>query len=334
VSDALHLKVGWLYAITSFFTLFIINGILTFMLYPGEVWLSVAGTGTEANAFWSAFFNPTFWPSLAVRALVCCSLAGLWAFFTAACMDEKHHPRMKEEFARFSVLWLVPGFLLMPVFFLLYIYCVPAGQRILLDLGARTIGAGLYTQVTRMAAMSMGGSISIAVIAYLLVWRSPRELRFWQALAIFLVAFASFGATEYTREMLRKPYVVGQHLYSSGVRVKDVAKINQEGYLAHSPWIRPEEKTGTSPEAVLARGEIIFRGACMPCHTVDGYRSMRRLIGVRDFKAVGAILTLLHDRPDDSIYNNFMPPLAATQDEITALNIYLDQLAHPAAAQQ
>lgn len=334
ISDELHLKVGWVYAATSFCTLFIINGILTFMLTPGDAWLSVAGSGTEAGAFWSAFFNPTFWPSLILRFLACCSLAGVWAFFTAACMDEKHHPRMKEEFARFSVLWLVPGFLLMPVFFLLYIYCVPEGQRVLLELGTHTIGIGVYTQVTRMAILSMGGSISIAVIAYLLVWRSPRELRFWQALAIFLVAFASFGATEYTREMLRKPYVVGQHLYSNGIRVKDVAQINQTGYLAHSPWIRPEEMTGTSPEAVSARGEIMFRGACMPCHTVDGYRGMRKLIGERDCKAIGNILNVLHDQPDDSKYKSFMPPLAGTPGEMNDLNLYLDRLANSPVASQ
>ena len=67
IPDALHLKVGWLYAISSFCTLVIINGILTFMLTPGDAWLAVAGTGQEASRFWQAFFNPTYWPSLAVR---------------------------------------------------------------------------------------------------------------------------------------------------------------------------------------------------------------------------------------------------------------------------
>lgn len=38
----------------------IINGILTFMLTPGDAWLAVAGTGQEASRFWHAFFNPTY----------------------------------------------------------------------------------------------------------------------------------------------------------------------------------------------------------------------------------------------------------------------------------
>jgi cytochrome bd-type quinol oxidase subunit 1 len=71
VSDELHLMIGWVYALTSFLTLVIINGILTFMLTPGDPWLAVAGTGQEASRFWQAFFNPTFWPSLFLRTLAC-----------------------------------------------------------------------------------------------------------------------------------------------------------------------------------------------------------------------------------------------------------------------
>ena len=43
ISNELHLKVGYVYAAASFLTLLIINGILTFMLTPGESWLAVAG---------------------------------------------------------------------------------------------------------------------------------------------------------------------------------------------------------------------------------------------------------------------------------------------------
>jgi hypothetical protein len=37
--------------------------------------------------------------------------------------------------------------------------------------------------------------------------------------------------------MLRKPYVIGGWMYSNGVRVPYVARINQEGYLAHTMWV-------------------------------------------------------------------------------------------------
>ena len=75
IDEKLHLTVGWVYAGASVCTLIIINGILTFMLTPGDTWLAVAGTGHEASKFWNAFFNPTYWPSLLLRSCVCC-LAG------------------------------------------------------------------------------------------------------------------------------------------------------------------------------------------------------------------------------------------------------------------
>lgn len=75
VPEALHLKVGWVYAAASLCTLVIINGILTFMLSPGDAWLAVAGTGAESSRFWQSFFNPTYWPSLFLHVLVCTSLA-------------------------------------------------------------------------------------------------------------------------------------------------------------------------------------------------------------------------------------------------------------------
>ncbi len=61
LSNELHLKVGWPYAATSFCTLVIINGILTFMLTPGDSWLAVAGTGAEAARFCETSFNPTYY---------------------------------------------------------------------------------------------------------------------------------------------------------------------------------------------------------------------------------------------------------------------------------
>ncbi len=96
----LHLRIGWLYAGTSLFTLIIINGILTFMLTPGAAWLSVAGTGAESSRFWNAFFNPTYWPSLAMRTLVCISLAGIWALVTGSRIDAEKQPELKSSYLR------------------------------------------------------------------------------------------------------------------------------------------------------------------------------------------------------------------------------------------
>ena len=80
-------------------------------------------------------------------------------------------------------------------------------------------------------------------------------------------------------------------------------------------------------------GESMFRGQCMNCHTVDGYRSMRRLMGGRDRKAIGNLLAMLHDPPPIAPYRNFMPPLVGTSSEVDALTDYLDALVNGKPAQ-
>ncbi|MCL4695374.1 MAG: cytochrome ubiquinol oxidase subunit I, partial [Candidatus Hydrogenedentes bacterium] len=353
IPDKLHLTVGWVYAFFSFLTLVIINGILTFMLTPGQSWLEVAGTGNEATRFWQAFFNPTYWPSLGIRTLVCISLAGVWALVTASRIDGFENPALKTSFVRWSAKWLIPAFILLPVFFLWFLHMVPFEQRGLIKLGIATIGQGVFTQVTRAALVTMMTSATIAMVVYFLAFRNPRDFTFGHAVAVLFLALAATASTEQAREMLRKPYVVVNHIYSNGVRAKtEVAKFNDEGYLARSIWATEEQKAewarldaatpvpGTvvpaaeapQPERVpqLDRGKLMLRGQCMACHTVDGYRSLRKLLAERDRESIANVLTMLHEYKDDSPYRAYMPPLVGSDGEIAALADYLDYLVQTA----
>jgi cytochrome bd ubiquinol oxidase subunit I len=323
ISDALHVKIGWLYAIASICTLVIINGILAFMLTPGDSWLAVAGTGNEASRFWQAFFNPTYWPNLVIRSLICASLAGVWALLTCSRIDRDKQPELKASLVRWSASWLAPTFVLLPVALLWYLWCVPESQRALLQTGISTIGSGLFTQVTRVAMAMILSSVTIVSVTYLFAWRTPRDFTFSQALLVLFLALIATASGEYAREMLRKPYVIGQFMYANGVRIYDVKKLNTDGYLAHSLWTNP---TGDAH----ARGEAMFRGQCLACHTVDGYRSMKRLLGERDRKSIGSLLLVLHNHKADSPYRSFMPPLVGTSEEISALGDYLATLNAPA----
>ena len=309
-----HQNLGWLYAGTSYCTLVIINGILSFMLTPGAAWLAVAGRGQEASRFWQAFFNPTYWPSLVLRTLVCSSLAGVWALITASRIEE-NQLELKAEVIRWSTRWLIPSFVLMPFAFLWYLSAVPENSRTLMQAGVSTIGSGLFTQVTRAGLVTIMTSATILAIVYFLAWRNPQDFRLGHAIAVLMLALAATGATEHAREMIRKPFTVGQYIYSDGVRRSQLAGFNLTGYVTDSPW-----------NQAMNPGELMFRGQCMNCHTVDGYRSMRRLMNGRDRKSIGNMLTVLHETPATSPYRNFMPPLVGTKQEIDALGDYLDGL--------
>ncbi|MDX1935345.1 MAG: cytochrome ubiquinol oxidase subunit I [Capsulimonadales bacterium] len=325
IDDKTHLTVGYIYAGASILTLVIINGILTFMLTPGQTWLSVAGTGQEASKFWYAFFNPTYWPSLLLRVLVCTSLAGVWALVTLSRLQAPQFERTKVTLIRWSASWLIPAFLLMPVCMLWFMANVPASNRGLLQLGMSTIGSGAFTQITRIVLLSVMTTFTISAVVYFFAYKSPRDFAIGHAVSVLGLALAATASTEYAREALRKPYVIGQHMYSNGIRVSEIEKFNREGYLAQSVWGQKARADGDS----LKIGEAMYRGQCMNCHTNDGYRSMRRLLADRNTEAIASLLTMLHEPKPDSPYARYMPPLVGTPEEVNGLAEYLATLAAP-----
>jgi len=329
IDPKLHLKVGWVYAGASIFTLIIINGILTFMLTPGDAWLAVAGTGNEASKFWNAFFNPTYWPSLLLRTGVCTSLAGIWALITSSRIDGDKQPALKISLVKWSVKWLVPSFVATPFLLVWYLFMVPESQRALLTLGIDTIGAGTFSTVTRIALIIVITSATIVGVAYYLAFRNPVEFNLSHAISVLLLALIATGSGEYAREMLRKPFVIGRWMYSNGVRVSYVNRLNTDGYLAHSQWTW--NGAGNVVPSSYSNGEAIFRGECASCHTMDGYRPMRRLLDGRDRAGINNFIVMLHDYKADSPYHRFMPPMVGNKQDIEDLTNFLNAKVNPPA---
>ncbi|MGD0902083.1 MAG: c-type cytochrome, partial [Terracidiphilus sp.] len=151
------------------------------------------------------------------------------------------------------------------------------------------------------------------------------------------------AAGEYSREMLRKPYVIGRWMYSNGVRVPYVARINHEGYLAHTMWVWNGQKTNdpplppgfsfysADPARSYSRGEAIFRGECGSCHTLSGYRALKSLLVGRDRANIDSFITMLHEYKPDSPYRRFMPPMVGTKQDVDDLANYLNAQVNPPA---
>jgi cytochrome bd-type quinol oxidase subunit 1 len=341
IDPKLHLKVGWVYAGASVFTLIIINGILSFMLTPGDTWLAVAGTGQEASKFWNAFFNPTYWPSLFLRVGVCTSLAGIWALITASRIDGDRQPALKTSLVQWSVKWLVPSFVATPFLLVWYLWMVPESQRALLRLGIDTVNAGTFSMVTRIALIIIITSATIVGVAYYLAYRNPIDFNLSHAIALLLLALMATGAGEYSREMLRKPYVIGRYMYSNGMRVSYAGRIDQQGYLADTMWTwgdnncifgylqSPGDTSVPTCTSSYSRGEAIFRGECGSCHTLAGYRPLKVLLAGRDRANIASFITMLHEHKPDSPYSRFMPPMAGTKQDIDDLAGYLNTQVNP-----
>ena len=122
-------------------------------------------------------------------------------------------------------------------------------------------------------------------------------------------------------EMLRKPYVVYNYIYSNGIHKSDVKELVDAGFLNKGKWANALAQSASSD---TERGEIIFRYECMACHTIKGYRSMKKLLGVRDEDAITSLLQMLKDPdPKKNNYSGIMPPLAANDGELKCLAKYL-----------
>ena len=64
---------------------------------------------------------------------------------------------------------------------------------------------------------------TIVIITYYLAYKNPKDFTVAHACAVLMLALMATGTGEQAREMLRKPYVIGRHMYSNGTRVSEVA---------------------------------------------------------------------------------------------------------------
>jgi len=209
-----HEIVGWIYFVTAWMSLFIINGIITYMLTPGE-WVTTRG-------FWDGFVNPTFWPSVFARTFVAIGLAGIYTFVTLARSSD---PSLKGKVARWAgTYWVLPMAVALPLSLVWYLAAamgggVPAGQILGAEsesLGAAIVaifngGPGGYPIAQNGALIAIVASV---VVALLTVWIAfVRRVRFSlpEALLVLGVGLLAMGGGEWVREDLRKPYVIGRH---------------------------------------------------------------------------------------------------------------------------
>jgi mono/diheme cytochrome c family protein len=131
--------------------------------------------------------------------------------------------------------------------------------------------------------------------------------------AVGLAALFAFGAGEWVREAVRKPYVIHGYMYSTGLRPDETSQIAEGGgILANAKWTENDIAT---PNASV--GEDLFRVACRSCHTLDGYNGLREPLQGLDEE----YLFELTGRLD--VLRGQMPPFPGTEVERRALAKYL-----------
>ncbi|MCX7988344.1 MAG: c-type cytochrome, partial [Thermodesulfovibrio sp.] len=251
LSDSNRLKIAFIYALAAWLSLFIINGIITFMLTPGE-WLKTAN-------FWDGFFNPTHLPGLVFRTAICIMFAGLFGFVTAVFYEDNN---LRHNLLKYCAKWLY-----IPIPFLIisgywYFYSVPENVRLTnFILNKQTINAvNIFTVA----------SVMLYLLALILVFKTSRLLQQIAVFILILVGLSWIGGFEYIREYARKPFVIYGYMYSPSILMSDEERLNREGFLKHAKWTQVKEITEHNK---LQAGKELFNNQCLSCHTIGGVKN-------------------------------------------------------------
>jgi len=287
-----HQIVGWIYFVAAWMSLFVINGILTFMLTPGR-WI-------ETQNFWDGMFNPTFLPSLVARTAVSVILAGIFGYITLPRNEGR------EKVSRWAAMWMMAGAMVLPLSLWWYFSRIPLFSQLYLN--------GVLIGVRHAVRGGVGFTLMALVIALVCgVWK-PRWMRPPVVALLVVCGLGMIGAGEYLREFVRKPWVINQVIYANDIRAAQVEALQAKGVSHTANFLLTGDTAG------LAYGENLFQLQCGSCHAASGYRGMRHRVDGWDAAFAADILQHIH------MLRGTMPPYAGDEQDRKALGQYLASL--------
>jgi mono/diheme cytochrome c family protein/cytochrome bd-type quinol oxidase subunit 1 len=273
-----HLVVGWIYFGAAWLSLAIINGILSFMLTPGQ-WL-------QTGNFWHGFLNPTYFSSLVFRTGICVMLAGVYAMLVASRQQD---PAFRGRTVRYNALWVMAGIAVI----------VPSWFWFRATIPAEITAAAAERMRTPVAALNAGlwflGSLTAATVAFGLLL--PKRMHTAVAIVLMALALGFFAGFEWMRESIRKPYVIYGFMYGNATEVSRADEYRSTGLLPAIAF-----RTGDD-------GADLFRHACRSCHTIDGYKPLAPVFSGTDPQFIAAVV-----RGTELLHGN-MPPFLGTEAE-------------------
>jgi len=292
----LRLNVAFLYFLFAWLSLVIINGILTFMLTPGN-WL-------ETGNFWDGFFNPTYFPSLIFRTFVTIMIAGLFGYVTTVFLKPSD---FRSTIMRYCSKWL-----LYPL-----IGLIPAGLWYYWSLpeNVRTTNFMLNPQTVPFIQILIITTILIFAFGIFLSLKGNRQVQIIATFVLLIIGLFWMAGFEYSREIARKPYIINEYMYSTSILKTDLEKVNRQGVLKYARWAAVKEVTDAN---VNEAGREIFNLECLSCHTIDGIRN-DILPLTKNITYLGMISQLT----GQGKVRTYMPPFAGTARELEALAAYI-----------
>ncbi len=290
------------YFVIAWGSLFVINGIITFMLTPGA-W------SLESTSIWAGFFNPGYFPSLLIRTLIMFMMGGLFGIIVATRINGDDG--FRNRVIRFSARWVLPAAVIIPFLLIWYWSTLPQATVDLFREGSTGVFGGRLEALNRYFWLAMISGFFIVLGALVIAIR-PKAATTAGAIALFLIAQFGFMGAEFFREMARKPYVIYNVLYSNSLWKHDSEDpaLMGEPFLSRARW-RPEVEPMS-----MEHGEWIFRLQCVSCHTWDAYRSLGQRTEEWTPEFGSRWLETMHE-------SGVMPPFQGTAEDRAALSNWI-----------
>ncbi len=312
-----HIRIGVALSIMSWLTMALIVAVLGFMMKPGE-W-------NQTKAFWDAMTNPLYLPQLGFRTFFALMTGAAFVWFAAFFFTGKKEPgdplRVREWLVyRMSHVVLI-SMLGTYVFGVIYWNAIP-----------ETMKANSSVALLSQQFMSWHNQFKVVLgwtlIAFLIIaaggitsmYRVPR-------VALLIPTFMGIwllGHFERAREFMRKPWVIGEYMYSNGVHKDELAFLQAEGLLRHATYARHREVTEANQ---VECGRDVFMLACSRCHSTTGMngviKKLENLYGADASWDRGAMVSFIGSMHQT---RTFMPPFPGNNKEADALVTYLLEL--------
>ncbi|RBQ32146.1 cytochrome C [Arcobacter sp. FW59] len=252
-----HLKLTYAFALASVGTLFLIIGIISFMMWPGNDAFYQTGSVSDA------FFGLTTFPHLFLRIGFMIMMSGVIGLIIATSLSDKE---LKNELIRkMGITSFIGGFITV-ICFMWYMTTLPDNAKLLLEMYMPDI---MTTKLILVVIFSLYFGIALLKPNFI---NRPIAV-----VMLFVVAIFGLWPGEKLRESIRKPYVVGQYVYSNQIMGREVPGkniknevdiIEKNGLLKVNPWIPDRLKIITDKNR-LEVGELLTKIACSNCHSLE-----------------------------------------------------------------
>lgn len=311
-SKVKHIRLGWYLSISSWITMAIIVGILGFMMDPGN-WLT-------NKTLASGFTNPLYLPQLLFRTPMAMLMAGVFAMLLITIFTKYKSDRRIlgiKSTSQWIAFWA-------PLTFIgawIYYKAIPEGMTANMSTAVGTIDFAQYYGLLKYLII---GGVSLSVVLSIVGLFKAKYLRTYMIVLPVIFVFAFLGFFERVREFVRKPYVIGQYMYSNLLLEEDYPIYQRDGVLKHATYSSVKE---INEDNKLQAGKEVFIIACSRCHTAQGVNSVvrvfERMVGSKEPLNIALIQSYL---PNMHTGRNYMPPFPGNEKEAEALALFIRHL--------